>query len=171
MRALKNFCEVAVIGGGLAGLAAARHAARLGKLVTLFEGSGMYGGQVATTSEVDGLPMPGKLSGQDLAIHLLEDARKIAVQVVESSIDKIDLDKRITITDQDNKTYHPEAIIVASGASLRKLGVPGEEEFMGRGVSHCATCDGGFYRNQHRRRNRQHYGAGWTGIGVLEVDR
>ena len=148
MRALKNFCEVAVIGGGLAGLAAARHAARLGKLVTLFEGSGMYGGQVATTSEVDGLPMPGKLSGQDLAIHLLEDARKIAVQVVESSIDKIDLDKRITITDQDNKTYHPEAIIVASGASLRKLGVPGEEEFMGRGVSHCATCDGGFYRNQ-----------------------
>jgi thioredoxin reductase (NADPH) len=148
MRALKNFCEVAVIGGGLAGLSAARHAARLGKLVTLFEGSGMYGGQVATTSEVDGLPMPGKLSGQDLAIHLLEDARKIAVQVVESSIDKIDLDKRITITDQDNKTYHPEAIIVASGASLRKLNVPGEEEFMGRGVSHCATCDGGFYRNQ-----------------------
>jgi thioredoxin reductase (NADPH) len=148
MRALKNFCEVAVIGGGLAGLSAARHAARLGKLVTLFEGSGMYGGQVATTSEVDGLPMPGKLSGQDLAIHLLEDARKIAVQVVESSIDKIDLDKRITITDQDNKTYHPEAIIVASGASLRKLNVPGEDEFMGRGVSHCATCDGGFYRNQ-----------------------
>jgi thioredoxin reductase (NADPH) len=148
VRALKNFCEVAVIGGGLAGLTAARHAARLGKLVTLFEGSGMYGGQVATTSEVDGLPMPGKLSGQDLAIHLLEDARKIAVQVVESSIDKIELGKQITITDQDNKTYHPEAIIVASGASLRKLGVPGEEEFMGRGVSHCATCDGGFYRNQ-----------------------
>jgi thioredoxin reductase (NADPH) len=148
MRALKNFCEVAVIGGGLAGLAAARHAARLGHLVTLFEGSGMYGGQVATTSEVDGLPFPGKLSGQDLAIYLLEEARKIAVQVVESSIDKIELGQQLTLTDQDNKTYHPEAIIVASGASLRKLGVPGEEEFMGRGVSHCATCDGGFYRNQ-----------------------
>jgi thioredoxin reductase (NADPH) len=148
MRPLKNFCELAVVGGGLAGLAAARHAARLGRLVTLFEGSGMYGGQVATTSEVDGLPVPGKFSGQDLALHLLEDARKIGVQIVESSIDKITLDQRLVLTDQDGKTYQPEAIIIASGASLRKLGVPGEEEFMGRGVSHCATCDGGFYRNQ-----------------------
>ena len=64
------------------------------------------------------------------------------------SVAKIELDERLTLTDQDNKTYHPEAIIVASGASLRKLGVPGEEEFIGRGVSHCATCDGGFYRGQ-----------------------
>lgn len=148
MRPLKNFCEVAVIGGGLAGLAAARHAARLGRLVTLFEGTGMYGGQIATTNEVDGLPVPGKFSGQDLAIHLLEDARKIAVQIIESSVVKIELEQRLTLTDQDNKTYHPEAIIIASGASLRKLGVPGEEELMGRGVSHCATCDGGFYRGQ-----------------------
>jgi len=148
MRPLKNLCEVAVIGGGLAGLAAARHAARLGRLVTLFEGSGMYGGQVATTSEVDGLPIPGKFSGQDLAIHLLDDARKVAVNVVESSVAKIELDKRLTLTDQDGKTYHPEAIIVASGASLRKLGVGDEESYVGRGLSHCATCDGGFYRNK-----------------------
>jgi thioredoxin reductase (NADPH) len=148
MRPLKNPCEVAVIGGGLAGLSAARHAARLGRLVTLFEGSGIFGGQVATTSEVDGVPVPGKFSGQDLAIHLLEDARKVAVQVVESSISKIELDRRLTLTDQDNRTYHPEAIVVASGASLRKLGIPGEEEFIGRGVSHCATCDGGFFRGQ-----------------------
>ena len=77
MRPLKNMCEVAVIGGGLAGLSAARHAARLGRLVTLFEGSGMFGGQVATVDEVDGLPVPGKFSGQDLAIHLLDEARKI----------------------------------------------------------------------------------------------
>lgn len=148
MRPLKNPCEVAVIGGGLAGLAAARHAARLGHLVTLFEGSGMYGGQVATTSEVDGLPVPGKFSGQDLAIHLLEDARKVAVQVVESGVANIELGDRLALTDQDNKPYHPEAIIIASGAALRKLGVPGEEDFVGRGLSHCATCDGGFYRGQ-----------------------
>lgn len=148
MRPLKNFCEVAVIGGGLAGLAAARHMARLGRLVTLFEGTGMYGGQVATTNEVDGLPVPGKFSGQDLAIHLLEDVRKVGVQVVESSITQIELQSQLALTDQDSKSYQPEAIIVASGASLRKLGVPGEEELMGRGVSHCATCDGGFYRGQ-----------------------
>jgi thioredoxin reductase (NADPH) len=148
MRPLKNICEVAVIGGGLAGLSAARHAARLGGLVTLFEGSGMFGGLVATIDEVDGLPVPGKFSGQDLAIHLLEDARRAAVQVVQTGVVKIELGRRLTLTDQQNKTYHPEAIVIASGASLRKLGVPGEEEFIGRGVSRCATCDGGFFRGQ-----------------------
>jgi len=148
MRPLKNLCEIAVIGAGLAGLSAARHAARLGRLVTLFEGSGLFGGLVATIDEVDGIPVPGKFSGQDLAMHLLEDARKAGVQVVAASIAKIELDRRLNLTDEQNKIYHPEAIIVASGASLRKLGVPSEEEFKGRGVSHCATCDGGFFRGQ-----------------------
>jgi thioredoxin reductase (NADPH) len=141
-------CEVAVIGGGLAGLSAACHAARLGRLVTLFEGSPLFGGLVATVGEVDGLPIPGKFSGQDLAIHLLEDARKTAVQVVLSGVAKVELDKRLTLMDQENKIYHPQAIIIASGASLRKLGVPGEEGFLGRGLSRCATCDGGFFRGQ-----------------------
>jgi thioredoxin reductase (NADPH) len=148
MRPLKNSCEVAVIGGGLAGLSAARHAVRLGRLVTLFEDSGLYGGILATVGEVDGLPVPGNFSGQDLAIHLLQDARKAAVQVVETGVAKIEMDKRLTLTDQESKTYYPEAIVIASGASPRKLGVPREEEFIGRGVSRCATCDGGFFRGQ-----------------------
>lgn len=148
MRPLKNMCEVAVIGGGLAGLCAARHAARLGRLVTLFESSGLFGGLVATVDEVDGLPVPGKFSGQDLAIHLLQDARKTGVQVVEMSVAKIELGKRLTLINQENKTYYPEAIIIASGASLRKLQVLREEEFLGRGVSRCATCDGPFFRGQ-----------------------
>jgi len=148
MRPLKNMCEVAVIGGGLGGLSAARHAARLGRLVTLFESSGLYGGLVATVDEVDGLPVPGKFSGQDLAIHLLQDARKTGVQVVEMSVAKIELGQRMTLINQENKTYYPEAMIIASGASLRKLKVPHEEEFLGRGVSRCATCDGPFFRGQ-----------------------
>src|SRR5882757_3493969 len=148
MRPLKNMCEVAVIGGGLAGLSAARHAARLGRLVTLFESSGLFGGLVATVDEVDGLPVPGKFSGQDLAIHLLQDARKAGVQVVETGVAKIELGQRITLIDQENRTYYPEALIIASGASLRKLGVAREEEFIGRGVSRCATCDGPFFRGQ-----------------------
>ena len=148
MRPLKNLCEVAVVGGGLAGLAAARHAARLGRLVTLFEASGLFGGLVATVGEVDGLPVPGKFSGQDLAIHLLQDARKAAVRVVETPVAKIELNERLTLTDQENKSYHPEAVIIASGGSLRKLGVAREEDFVGRGVSRCATCDGGFFRGQ-----------------------
>jgi thioredoxin reductase (NADPH) len=148
MRPLKNFCEVAVIGAGLAGLAAARHAARLGRLVTLFEGSGIYGGQVATIDEVEGIPVPGKFSGQDLAVSLLEDVRKISVQVVQAGVASLQLDTSLTLTDEEGKRYQPEAIIVASGASLRRLGVPNEEEFLGRGVSRCATCDGGFFRGQ-----------------------
>ena len=148
MRPLKNTCEVAIIGGGLAGLSAARHAARLGRLVTLFEGSALFGGLVATVGEVDGIPVPGKFSGQDLAMHLLEDARKSSVRIVQSGAAKMELGRHLTLTDQENTPHYPEAIIIASGATLRKLGVPREEEFMGRGLSHCATCDGGFFRGQ-----------------------
>ena len=148
MRPLKNLSEVAIIGGGLAGLAAARHAARLGRLVTLFEGSAMFGGLVATVDEVDGILVPGKFSGQDLAVHLLEDARKVGVRVLQTGIEQLDVNGRLTLKDQEQSTYHPEAVIIASGAALRKLGVPREEEFIGRGLSRCATCDGGFFRNQ-----------------------
>jgi thioredoxin reductase (NADPH) len=148
MRPLKNLCEVAVIGGGLAGLSAARHAARLGCLVTLFEGTGLFGGLVATVGEVDGLPVPGRFSGQDLAIHLLEDARKSGVRVFQTTVAAFELGERLTLIGAAEQIYHPAAIIVASGGSPRKLGVPGEEEFAGRGVSRCATCDGGFFRGQ-----------------------
>jgi thioredoxin reductase (NADPH) len=145
-RPLKNLAEIAVIGGGLAGLAAARQATRLGKLVTLFEGSGMYGGQVATAEEVYGLGAPGHFSGQDVAIDLLEQARKAGAQVIDVPIASLDIGARLTLTDEEGKTYHPEAVIVASGAHARHLGVPGEDAFVGRGLSHCATCDGGFFR-------------------------
>jgi thioredoxin reductase (NADPH) len=148
MRPLRNQCEVAVIGGGLAGLSAACHMARLGRLVTLFEASYMFGGLVATVDEVHGLSVPGKFSGQDLAVHLLEEARKAAVQIIEAGVETIETGATLRITDAEGREYRPEVIIVASGASLRKLGVPGEEEFLGRGVSRCATCDGGFFRGQ-----------------------
>jgi thioredoxin reductase (NADPH) len=148
MRPLKNTSAVAVIGGGLAGLSAARHAARLGRQVTLFEGSGLYGGLVATVDEVDGLATPGHFSGQDLAIHSLYEARKAGVAVVEAGVAKLELGEQPTLTDEQGVIVHPEVIVVASGASLRKLGVPGEEAFAGRGVSRCATCDGGFFRGQ-----------------------
>jgi thioredoxin reductase (NADPH) len=148
MRPLKNLCEIAVIGGGLAGLSAARQAARLGRLVTLFESSALFGGLVATVGEVDGIPVPGKFSGQDLAMHLLEDARKAGVRIVQAGVAKVANGSRLTLTDLENAVCHPEAIIVASGAVLRKLGVPREEEYLGRGLSRCATCDGGFFRGQ-----------------------
>jgi thioredoxin reductase (NADPH) len=147
-RPLKNLSEIAVIGGGLAGLSAARHAARLGRLVTLFEGTGLYGGQVATIGEVEGLPLPGTLSGQDLAVALLTEAQKVGVRVIEAAVACLELGEKIVLTDHSGEIHHPDAVIIASGASLRPLGVPGEEEYLGRGVSRCATCDGGFYRDK-----------------------
>jgi thioredoxin reductase (NADPH) len=147
-RPLKNLCEVAVIGGGLAGLSAALHAARLGRLVTLFESSGIYGGQIATVDHVDGLGTPGHVTGQDLAIGMLEEARKIGVQVVEWPVDTLETGPKLAVRTQDGAAFHPATAIVASGAALRKLDVPGEEEFAGCGVSRCATCDGGFYRGK-----------------------
>lgn len=146
MRPLKNLCEVAVIGGGMAGLSAARHAARLGRLVTLFEGSGLYGGLVATVGEIRGLPFSGKHSGQDLAMHLLEDCQKAQIRIFESSITAIETGERLTLRDDTGTMHNPDAVIIASGARLKPLGVPGEQEFLGRGVSRCATCDGGFFR-------------------------
>ncbi len=148
MRPLRNSCEVAVIGGGLAGLSAACHMARLGRLVTLFEGSYMFGGLVATVDEVHGLGVPGHFSGQDLAIHLVEEARKTQVRIIEASVATIETGAVLGITDAEGHAYRPEVIIIASGASLKPLGVPGEQEFAGRGVSRCATCDGGFFRGQ-----------------------
>lgn len=146
---LKNLEQIAVIGGGLAGLSAARHAARLGHLVTLFEGTGLYGGLVATLGEVDDLPFPGTWSGQDLAMHLYEQATKVGVRVVEWPVEKLVAGDRLELIDSSGVKFLPEAVIVATGGKLRSLGVPGEEEFVGRGVSRCATCDGGFYIGKH----------------------
>jgi thioredoxin reductase (NADPH) len=81
-------------------------------------------------------------------MHLLEEARKAAVRVVQSGVAKIELHERLSLTDQENRLYQPAAIVIASGTSLRRLGVPREDEFIGRGLSRCATCDGGFFRGQ-----------------------
>src|SRR5262249_21992225 len=86
--------------------------------------------------------------GQDLAINLFEDARKVGVRLIETPVVKIDLGERLKLTDENGEAHDPEAIIVASGGSLRKLGVPNEEDYVGRGLSRCASCDGGFCRNQ-----------------------
>ena len=129
----RTCCEVAVIGGGLAGLSAARHAARLGRHGDAVRRqrhvrrTGRHGRAMSTASPSREIS-PARIS----PFHLLEDARKADVQVVEANIAKLELGERLTLDgSRTGSTYHPEAIIIASGASLRKLGVPGEEELTG----------------------------------------
>src|SRR3546814_16826860 len=110
MRPLKNLCEVAVIGGGLAGLTAAHHAARLGALVTLFEVTGMYGGLVATVDHVDGLAVPGKFSCPDLALHLLEQARKIGLRVLDFGLPSLPPRQPPPLPDHNTDTTPPTPI-------------------------------------------------------------
>ena len=147
MRPLKNMCEVAVIGGGLADFRPRVTPRVWGAWSRCSKAAACSAGKSRRRTKSTACPFPEN-SPARTRDPSARGARKVGVQIVEASVAKIELNKRLTLTDQDNKTYHPEAIIVASGASLRKLGVPGEEEFTGRGVSHCATCDGGFFRGQ-----------------------
>ena len=82
-------------------------------------------------------------------MHLLEQAKKVGVRVIEWPVERLVSGAQLELVDGSGTSYRPEAVIIATGGSLRKLGVPGEAQFAGRGVSRCATCDGGFYLGKH----------------------
>lgn len=144
--------DLIIIGSGPAGLAAGIYAerARLDSLV--IEKEYVSGGQVVNTYEVDNYPgLPG-INGFDMGMKFREHADKLGVNFVT---DKVECMERLEEGAQtvnrvvcENETYAAKAVIIATGAVHRKLGVPGEEELAGMGVSYCATCDGAFFRNK-----------------------
>jgi len=141
--------EVVVVGGGIAGLSAALHAAQSGRFVTVLENAAAHGGQIATVGHVEGLPIPGVFSGQDLVTHYLGQCRNLGVVFTEAEVLRLEAGKAtLRIDTASGVSLHPKSVIVASGARLRELGIPGESEFLGRGVSRCATCDGLFFRDK-----------------------
>lgn len=148
LRRAHNKYDLAVIGGGIAGLAAAHHAARSGQAVLLFEPSGIYGGQIATIAQVEGLPIPGDVSGQAIAIDLVEKCQRLGVDIKATGVERIEINGELRCVDQEGATSRARSIVIASGATLRKLGVPGEDELTGRGISHCADCDGPLFRGK-----------------------
>ena len=137
--------DVAVIGGGLAGLTAAVQAAAAGASVVSFEGEPLYGGLVANIGRLDDYPAQGAVAGASLADGLLERARNLGVTLVSARVASLQPGFSIVAA---SETYGARTVIVASGARLRKLGVPGEAELAGRGVSQCDWCDGGLYRGK-----------------------
>lgn len=141
--------DVAIIGGGPAGLTAALYAGRARMSVKVIEGMGT-GGQMFTTSVVENYPGLGVVDGPTISQKMEEQARNWGAEIVFGRVLGItgSLDEGFTLEMDGQDPIKARTIIVASGSHPRKLGVPGEEEFLGRGVSYCATCDGAFFRNK-----------------------
>jgi thioredoxin reductase (NADPH) len=137
--------DVVVIGAGPAGLTSAIYLARANKKVLVLEAL-TYGGQIINTHRIDNYPALPHVSGIDFATNLYNQAVELGAEVVfEKAID-IDYEKKIVKTDKNE--YSCKAIIIATGSKFKKLELDREEEFIGKGVSFCATCDGMFFKNK-----------------------
>jgi thioredoxin reductase (NADPH) len=137
-----------ILGSGPAGYTAAIYAARANLKPLLVTGM-QQGGQLTTTTDVDNWPgEEDGIEGPELMVKLQKQAERFQTGIVMDHIHEVDLKKRpFTLTGSDN--YTCDALIIATGASAQYLGLPSEQQFMGRGVSACATCDGFFYRDQN----------------------
>ena len=140
--------NVLILGSGPAGYTAGIYAARANLKPTLVTGMAQ-GGQLMTTTEVDNWPADVHgVQGPELMQRFLQHAERFNTQMVFDHINEVDLSKRPFTLKGDAGTYTTDALIIATGASAKYLGLPSEEAFMGRGVSGCATCDGFFYRDE-----------------------
>lgn len=140
--------DVIIIGSGPAGLAAAIYGKRARLRTLVIEKQPMSGGQILNTYEVDNYPgLPG-IGGFELGQKFREHAEKMETEFVTAEVTGIAEKKEIKRVLTDKGEYETKTIILATGANHRKLGVPGEEELCGMGVSYCATCDGAFFRGR-----------------------
>ncbi|MDD2917636.1 thioredoxin-disulfide reductase [Rhodoferax sp.] len=140
--------QVLILGSGPAGYTAAIYAARANLKPLLITGIAQ-GGQLMTTTEVDNWPADvDGVQGPDLMQRFLAHAERFKTEIVFDHISKVDFSKRPFTLTGDSGSYTCDALILATGASAKYLGLPSEEAFMGRGVSGCATCDGFFYRDE-----------------------
>jgi thioredoxin reductase (NADPH) len=142
--------DVIIIGGGPAGLAAALYAARAMRSTIVLERE-MPGGQIATTSEVEDYPGIKMTTGPELSMMMMEHAQNFGA-VINIGDEVVDVDfggvvKKVRLS--DGKTIRGRSVIIATGAAPRTLGVPGEDNLRGAGVSYCAVCDGPFFRDGH----------------------
>ena len=140
--------DIAVIGGGPAGLTAALYAARAGKSVTVFERE-CIGGQITRAPQVENYPGTGTVSGLQLGDRIAAQAEAAGAEISLTDVQKIAKDSSgIFRLDTDDGEYYAKTVIYACGARPRTLGSPGETELIGHGISYCALCDGSFFREQ-----------------------
>lgn len=140
--------DLIIIGSGPAGLSAAVYGKRAGLELLVIEQSGMSGGQVLNTYEVDNyLGMQG-MNGFDMGMQFRAHADKLGVSFIEETVLKIESGEKVRTVVTGKNRFETKTVIIATGASHAKLGVTGESELSGMGVSYCATCDGAFFRNR-----------------------
>ncbi|QKQ24634.1 thioredoxin-disulfide reductase [Candidatus Ruthia endofausta] len=141
-------CKVLIVGSGPAGYSAAIYAARANLNPVIVSGM-EQGGQLMSTTDVDNWPGDDAgVQGPDLMARMKKHAERFDTQVINDTITSVDFAKRPFVLKGEATTYTADAVIIATGASARYLGLESEEKFKGKGVSACATCDGFFYRNQ-----------------------
>lgn len=142
-------CRLLIVGSGPAGYSAAVYAARANLAPVLVTGMQM-GGQLTTTTEVDNWPGDADgVLGTELMARMQRHAERFGTEIVFEQIHKVDFSQRPFSLYGDNTHFIADAVIIATGASAKYLGLASEQAFNGRGVSACATCDGFFYKNQH----------------------
>ena len=143
-----NDYDVLVIGAGLAGMTAAMYASRYGMRTGLMERM-MGGAQIINIENIENFPgFPQGVSGAELGPAVQEQAMDAGAEFIMGEVESISRDGDFKLVETDSGGYRAKAVIVAAGSSLKQLGIPGEEEMFGRGVSHCATCDGPLYMGQ-----------------------
>lgn len=145
---MSELYDLIIIGAGPAGLTAAIYAGRAELKTLLLERNPMGGGQIVNTYEVDNYPgLPG-INGFDLGSKMSEHADRYAITRVEAEVSSMELTGGEKVVHTDQGDFSGKCVLITSGNSPRKLGVPGEEELAGMGVSYCATCDGAFFRKR-----------------------
>jgi len=141
--------EVIIIGSGPSGYTAALYAARAGLNPLLFEGSVTSGGALMNTTEVENFPgFPDGILGPDLMDSIRRQAERFGAELVTDDVTEVDLSADPKVIRVGSDSHLARTVIIATGSSYRELGVPGEKEMAGHGVSWCATCDGFFFRDQ-----------------------
>ena len=141
--------DIVIVGGGPAGLTAATYALRAGKTVLVIEKNG-FGGQIAYSPKVENIPGTIQISGTEFAERLIEQALNLGADVELETVTSVQKNGDIfSVATEEGSTYEGKAVILAVGVKHRMLGLPGEHELVGNGISFCAVCDGAFYTGQN----------------------
>ncbi|MGQ2282400.1 thioredoxin-disulfide reductase [Apilactobacillus kunkeei] len=139
--------DVIIIGAGPGGMTSALYASRANLSVMMLD-RGIYGGQMNNTAEIENYPGFKSILGPDLAKEMYESSTNFGAKYEYGTVESIEDKGDSKIVNTDQGSYEAAAVIIGTGSQYRKLGVPGEDEYGGRGVSYCAVCDGAFFKNR-----------------------